>query len=90
MSRGLSANDLINNERWVSGPSFWPKQPDLGELPPDAEVKKDSRVYAAEISEDYLDRFFYRYSSWYRLKRAVVQILCAKAPNVPEILNVVT
>ena len=86
LSRGLSASELMNNERWLKGPSFlwkpeefWPKQPEFGELPPEAETKNASKVYAFESDEGSLDYFFERYSSWYKLKRAVVLVLRAKA-----------
>jgi hypothetical protein len=85
LSRGLSAKDLIQNERWLKGPSFlwraeslWPKQPELGPLPSDAETKRVPKVFAVEKDLPSLDWFFERYSSWYKLKRAVVYILRIK------------
>ena len=80
-SRGLAARDLIKNHRWLYGPSFlqkdedeWPEQPTLTnpELESQAELKcaKDALAGAQEI--DHTNRLLCYYSSWWKLKRAVV------------------
>lgn len=86
LSRGLSASELLLSDRWLKGPSFlwkseefWPKQPEFGELPPSAEIKRVPKVYALDENEASLDKFIQRYSSWYRLRRAVALILRLKA-----------
>ncbi|XP_038131095.1 uncharacterized protein LOC119776626 [Cyprinodon tularosa] len=88
VSRGLSAEELINSKRWLKGPAFlwqeeqlWPCQPELGSLPPDAEVKKSSQTYAMSsklTNQSAIDCFIQRYSSWYKLKRAIALILRVK------------
>ncbi|KAL6461080.1 hypothetical protein MHYP_G00310460 [Metynnis hypsauchen] len=60
---------------------FWPLQPELGSLPPEAEVKKSSQTYTISskvTSLPAVDCFIQRYSSWYKLKRAIALILQAK------------
>ncbi|KAL7830355.1 hypothetical protein SRHO_G00314820 [Serrasalmus rhombeus] len=88
VSRGLSAEELASNERWLEGPAFlwqkeelWPLQPELGSLPPEAEVKKSSQTYTVSskvTTHSATDSFIQKYSSWYKLKRAVALILRAK------------
>ena len=90
VSRSVSAEELVNSERWLRGPAFlwkneesWPVQPILGDLPHQAEVKKSTQVYTvatqdASAVESSIDIFFQRYSSWHCLKRAVVVILRVK------------
>ena len=86
LSRGLSASDLMHNERWLRGPPFlwqreelWPKQPELGEMPSEAETKRMPKVYTFKEEPATLDWFFERFSSFHKLKRAVALILRAKA-----------
>lgn len=90
VSRGMPANELVNDERWIRGPAFlwkteefWPSQPDLGDMPLDAEIKKPIKIYPTLTKEDVtrelpIDKFFLRYSSWHKLKRAVALILRTK------------
>ncbi|PFX28501.1 hypothetical protein AWC38_SpisGene6805 [Stylophora pistillata] len=73
-SRGLSAEELINKNRWTSGPSFlweaedcWPKQPDVpveikGD---DPEVKKERKAFsvASTVEVDFLNRMVQSCSS---------------------------
>lgn len=83
-SRGLSAQELCNSKRWLVGPNFlveredsWPVSPVMRDIRPDeAEVKKDAQVYLAEEeSTSTVDQLLNRYSSWYRLRKAVAWIL---------------
>ena len=81
-SRGLNAQDLLNNQLWSRGPEFlwksghqWPTQhfniPDL--LEDDVEVKKQAQSCHAKSEEktDAVDRLINYYSCWYRLRKAV-------------------
>ena len=92
VSRGLKVDDLINCTRWFHGPEFlkhdetrWPENPvTMKELSDaDPEVRRDSIVYAASVSEvtptgDPIDRLFSHYSDWARLKMAVAWLLRAR------------
>ncbi|XP_030581071.1 uncharacterized protein LOC115777334 [Archocentrus centrarchus] len=88
VSRGLSAEELASKECWHKGPAFlwqreefWPLQPELGGLPSEAEVKKSSQTYTISskvTTHSAVDCFFHKYSSWYKLKRAIALILRAK------------
>ena len=85
-SRGLSADELINNERWINGPNFllkeqseWPKQPDTSvnledDLP---EVKAEVKVTAVVSKEisDQVTRIIEYFSAWYCLKKCLAWIL---------------
>lgn len=84
-SRGLTANQMLDDERWLRGPSFlwedeqlWPVRPNsslqLAEDNPD--VKRDFQVNAIEQElEDVIDSMFKRHSSWYCLKKNVAWLL---------------
>ena len=84
-SRGLTAEKLVNNTRWKQGPAFlreekemWPVQQTLRclELEDQVELKANPQIYALkQETDDPIDRLFSKYSSWYRLKRAVAWIL---------------
>ncbi|XP_071943813.1 uncharacterized protein [Antedon mediterranea] len=88
-SRGLTASKLVNNRRWVSGPSYlwkneerWPTQPPLicAELEARAEIKKSSKIYTVVTNNNAtVDQLLKRYSFWYGLKRAVAWIMRFKA-----------
>ncbi|KAK8399203.1 hypothetical protein O3P69_003370 [Scylla paramamosain] len=83
-SRGMTAQELPNEERWCKGPAFlfldissWPKQPafDCAKLEDIAEVKRFPLVYTMKTEEDHLGRFFDYYSTWHRMKKAVAWFL---------------
>ena len=85
-SRGLSAEALLNNNRWLRGPDFlwrpessWPigPSPVLKVSPDDPEVKSTAEVYfqSTEIREEPMNKIFERFSSWYRLKKFIAWIL---------------
>nr|XP_054773349.1 uncharacterized protein LOC129281437 [Lytechinus pictus] len=89
-SRGMGANELIKNTRWLNGPDFirqgkehWPKDPTLPEFldENDPEVKKEKKVdnahaFAANAeAPDAMDILIEHYSSWHRLLKAVAWIL---------------
>lgn len=85
--RGLSAQEIVKNKRWLHGPEFlreekcsWPRGPVLMEIPTsDAEVKLskgttksvESSMSCATKEESSIDRLFLRRSSWHRLKMDV-------------------
>jgi len=85
-SRGLSAEALLKNERWLTGPDFlwkserlWPSQQltDCTVADTDPELKKESQVFSAntEVGVTTINKLFGRFSSWYRLKKFVAWIL---------------
>ena len=79
-SRGLSAEALTDNSRWLRGPDFlwqpvhtWPIRPcPVPEVVhSDPEVKKATEVFltSIEVRERSMNRIFEYFSSWYRLKK---------------------
>ena len=85
-SRGLSAEELIRNKRWINGPAFlwekedqWPKQPDVSKevKEDDPEVKKEKKTFSAvsTAETDPLDRMMQSCSSWYKLKKLIAWML---------------
>lgn len=89
VSRGMSAEELVTSERWINGPPFlwkeeseWPCQPEIKKLEMDntAEIKQETSVYQTNVTTDStVDDLLSKYSSWYKLKKAVAWILRAKA-----------
>lgn len=85
VSRGQTVEAFLNNESWLSGPSFllctqdqWPKNPDFGMLDiEDSEVKKVVEVHVLQTQEskDPMEQLMTYYSSWTKLKRAVAWFL---------------
>ena len=80
-SRGLNAKDLMANHRWMHGPSFlqhdehrWPIQPEFmcSELENQLELKGTTVVYAVAQETDHTSYLLNYFSSWIKLKRAVV------------------
>ena len=98
-SRGLRANEMLNNIRWFRGPEFlwqeentWPQNPLLtvDVIDCDPEVKRNTVVHVTQVkSDDVFDRLFKRRSSWYKLKTDIAyllrvkQYLCSKARAQP-------
>ena len=85
-SRGLDAQQMVLCEAWRKGPNFlwkpetsWPKIPETTQdlLKNDKEVKRESKSFVASVAEenDSLETFMSRYSSWYRLRKAVGWLL---------------
>ena len=91
VSRGMTADEILSSEWWISEPTFlrqpednWPMQPVLANLPEDAEVKRPKDVYSTNSStdsaaSDAIERLLQRYSDWHTLKRAVVMLLRFKS-----------
>ncbi|XP_015748663.1 PREDICTED: uncharacterized protein LOC107328444 [Acropora digitifera] len=86
LSTGLSAEALLNSDRWIKGPvflwlpkEFWPLGPlSLGSvLDTDPEVKVKAKVNVTSVTQSLcpLIEYFRRTSSWYRLKKSVAWIL---------------
>lgn len=77
-SKGLNGDQMLENERWLYGPSFlkkskefWLSQPtNIPQLANDDEIKKEVHVHQVTVHESPVDKFFQRYSSWYKLKKA--------------------
>jgi hypothetical protein len=93
-SRGLSADALLHNERWLSGPDFlcktedhWPSQHynSAATLEDDPEVKIEPQTFAMVTGtlegtlEDPLDQIFKRFSSWTRLRSFIAWVLCYRS-----------
>lgn len=87
-SRGLSAEQLAGNSRWLTGPEFlWkedfqlPIQEIVVPSEEDPEVKRIKSFAAGVVEENrssILDRLNY-FSCWYRTKRAIAN--CVKLKN---------
>ena len=87
-SRGVSVEKFIHSSRWTSAPGFlwksedqWPRNMTLPAhlATNDPEVKRSAIVSTTSASEKSpTDRLLLRYSSWYRLKRAVAFFLRLK------------
>jgi len=84
-SRGIRPSDADKVNQWLNGPSFlwqekeyWPKCPiGLQTKESDLELRKEVQVHEiqASTSQDPLDVFFKRYSTWYRLQKSVAWLL---------------
>ena len=80
-SRGLTAEELVNSHRWISGPPFlyqpeeqWPQQPEFNcqSLEESAEIKRTQPLYMTNTTPtDALSQLLQRYSTWNRLKKGV-------------------
>eukprot|EP00057_Strongylocentrotus_purpuratus_P002697 XP_003725052.1 PREDICTED: uncharacterized protein LOC100888496 [Strongylocentrotus purpuratus] len=86
-SRGLLADEMKENPRWLEGPQFlwadegsWPSPPAvIPDLPyEDPEIRKSARVNLTMYSDKLAD-LLNRYSSWTKLKRCVAWLLRYKA-----------
>ena len=84
VSRGLSADDIFGNQRWISGPSFlhdketdWPASHSVedvsGDDPEDKHANID--VYSTEATKSPTDTSIEGYSSWYKLRKGVAMML---------------
>ena len=79
-SRGLKTLEAEHLQKWIDGPEFlkgkeevWPKEP--GSLPEiDVDEIKHTMVCSGEESS-VIDELLRRYSSWYKLMKAVAWIL---------------
>ena len=85
-SRGLSAEALVKNQRWLTGPEFLWKPEEfwsrLTDAPPsvddnDPEVKTSVQNFAVVQgpSRFIMDRIMERYSSWMQLKKCIAWLL---------------
>ncbi|KAL0177328.1 hypothetical protein M9458_026222, partial [Cirrhinus mrigala] len=92
-SRGQRVSVFVQNEVWISGPSFlskpereWPDKPvQLEELTiADPEVKKGVLVNATTVKEsaDVMQQLTEYFSSWIRLKKAVAWLIRVKVTLV--------
>lgn len=86
-SRGSNADNLIGSKNWIKGPSFllkpqcdWPVRPEhsmpFADDDSHSEFKKASTVNAisTQNSKEGLERLVCYFSSWHRLKKAVVRL----------------
>ena len=85
-SRGLTAEQLVSNARWLNGPSFlWdpdfqlPAQREWTPSEGDPEVKKvkSFATITVETKTSMLDRLNY-FSCWYRTRRAIANCMNLK------------
>ena len=81
-SRGLTVDEILTDGRWTHGPGFlqddpdsWPETPRLNsnELEEQSEQKRTAHAYSTKtnIEADSTAKLLRRYSSWFRLKKAV-------------------
>ena len=88
-SRGLTAEAMLKNKRWIRGPEFlwksedaWPSQQCSVSMvaEDDPEVKRASQVLSTKAEAgSTLGQFFGRFSQWRRLKKFVAWILRYRA-----------
>ena len=88
-SRGLTAEALLKNKRWIQGPDFlwksegaWPSQQCLVSMVAEnnPEVKRESQVLSTKAEAGLtLGQLFGRFSRWHRLKKFVAWILRYRA-----------
>ena len=88
-SRGLSADSLINSDRWLHGPEFlrkeehdWPKSVFMEDLSEDdVEVKKIVQTHSVQInsSNGMTKHVFSKFSDWTVLKKSVAWLLRYKS-----------
>ena len=85
-SRGVSS-EKFPDSRWTRGPTFlwetedrWPEQSDEIQNieASDPELKKIVKLNATTTEVQPLDRLILRYSSWYKLRRAVAYLIRLK------------
>ena len=76
-SRGLEAQELVNNKRWWNGPDFlWMPRHDKPTLnfvvsPEDPEVKKISVLTTSAAERSTVLQCVERFSNWHRAKRVI-------------------
>ena len=87
-SRGLSAGRMVDNVRWLKGPQFlwheedsWPTEPPSSSSDvtvDDPELKREFQAHHIIGNHEKLeplDVMINRYSSWFRLKKAIAWLL---------------
>lgn len=95
--RGLRMDDLMSSSRWFSGPNFlwqdetcWPVSYVTATDTTDLELKKETVSYMT-VSQDSGDvgvqQLLNRYSSWYKLKKAVAWLLRVKTFLLNRVRN---
>ena len=97
LSRGLSAEILLDRERWIKGAQFlwmrmevWPRNPTMLDSIPDTdpEVKQEANSFMSSAKEPFgpLAKYFQHTSSWYRLKKSVAWFLryCEKLQSASK------
>ncbi|XP_028410841.1 uncharacterized protein LOC114533508 [Dendronephthya gigantea] len=78
-SKGMRLNVMIQNDRWLAGPTFlkeseseWPRLQGIPSLnDEDPQVRKEIQIYTASLQSNGLDDLISFYSDWWKLKRAV-------------------
>ncbi|KAJ8027040.1 hypothetical protein HOLleu_32065 [Holothuria leucospilota] len=89
ITRGLSAEELVDRSRWLHGPNYlwherdkWPEEPVLAKLDTDPEIKSskcsvDTYLATGKVKVlcTALDKLFQSRSDWYHLKRDVAWVL---------------
>lgn len=84
VSRGLTADELSNSQRWVQGPEFlsldekyWPNCPELRKISTDSEVKiSDCSSYLSNTNDvGIVDKLLSRRSDWCGLKKDIAWLL---------------
>ncbi len=82
-SKGLKLDEMVKGGRWLNGPDFlwkdescWPAK--VVHKPMDDDdpaLRKGNLIYVTSASESPLESLVKRYSSWWKLKRAVAWLL---------------
>ena len=84
ISRGATADEMIHNTQWFSGPEFlwkderfWPTFPNPfhESSNKDTEIKREIQVHLFAFPGTTLNSVIQRYSSWYKLKRGVAWLI---------------
>ena len=86
VSRGMSANSLLESSRWLRGPSFlscseseWPQLPAVNIVDPDViELRKCSMANVATLEYSIIVRALNYFSSWKKLMKFFAWILVMK------------
>ena len=89
VSRGLSADELLNSKRWINGLQFlwrpkdcWPRQPSTTPTVnnDDPEVKSDVQTFLVGCQSKFmLDEIINRFSSWEKLEKFITWMLRYRA-----------
>jgi hypothetical protein len=84
-SRGLTAEEIVQNKRWLKGPEFlwqpnelWRSQhqPTAQNMDNDPELKREATTLAATTENvDPMHRRFEKFSTWKGLKKAIAHVI---------------
>lgn len=89
VSRGLSAESLLQSKNWLQGPDFllrpeaeWLERPDqpIYVEEDDTEIKRSAHMSLIQVDEklDTMTQFVKHFSRWYKLKKAMAWLIRLK------------